>query len=162
MPSYYTSAGQTLRELADCFRQWGVEQYTIAPQRRGGHWPGYAREVSISWTSPDGRPVTLSCDQEYRPDDNLRALYLCIRDLRLQEVRGVAAMMATAYAQLAAPVERDPFEVLGVRSDASPTTINAAYRALAAEAHPDKGGSSERMAELNAARDELRARRLLS
>ena len=32
--------------------------------------------------------------------------------------------------------------------------IEAAHKHLAAQAHPDKGGSTERMAAINAARDE--------
>lgn len=47
---------------------------------------------------------------------------------------------------------RDAYEVLEVRSDASQTVINAAFRALAAVHHPDaSGGTNRRMAELNAA-----------
>jgi curved DNA-binding protein CbpA len=41
-----------------------------------------------------------------------------------------------------------------VEPTASRDDINTAYRRLASEAHPDKGGSAERMAEINRARDE--------
>jgi curved DNA-binding protein CbpA len=52
---------------------------------------------------------------------------------------------------------RDAYEVLEVRPDASQVVINAAFRALAAVHHPDaSGGSSRRMAELNAAYAQLR------
>jgi curved DNA-binding protein CbpA len=46
--------------------------------------------------------------------------------------------------------------VLGILDGAnvSDETITACYRRLAADAHPDRGGSHERMSELNAARDE--------
>lgn len=45
-------------------------------------------------------------------------------------------------------------EVLGVAPGADKATIRAAYRKLAHRYHPDKGGSTERMAEINAAKDE--------
>jgi len=52
---------------------------------------------------------------------------------------------------------RDAYEVLEVRPDASQVVINAAFRALAAVHHPDaSGGSSRRMAELNAAYAQVR------
>lgn len=46
------------------------------------------------------------------------------------------------------------FEVLGVSITATRSEINAAYRRLATQHHPDKGGSTEVMAAINAARDE--------
>lgn len=47
---------------------------------------------------------------------------------------------------------RDAYEVLEVRPDASQVVITAAFRALAGIHHPDAaGGSTRRMAELNAA-----------
>ena len=48
---------------------------------------------------------------------------------------------------------------LGLAPGASRSDADRAWRALAKEAHPDRGGSVERMARLNAARDE--ARRIL-
>jgi curved DNA-binding protein CbpA len=52
---------------------------------------------------------------------------------------------------------RDAYEVLEVRPDASQVVITAAFRALAAVHHPDaSGGSSRRMAELNAAYAQVR------
>ncbi len=45
-------------------------------------------------------------------------------------------------------------EVLEVAPDASREAIQAAYRRLAKLHHPDHGGSTEKMAEINAARDE--------
>jgi DnaJ domain len=53
----------------------------------------------------------------------------------------------------------DPFAVLGVAPDASAEEVAAAYRGLAKQWHPDHAGSegAERMAEINAAYDLLRA-----
>jgi DnaJ domain len=56
-------------------------------------------------------------------------------------------------------VSIDPFAVLGVAPDASAEEVAAAYRGLAKRWHPDHAGSdgAERMAEINAAYDLLRA-----
>jgi hypothetical protein len=56
-------------------------------------------------------------------------------------------------------VSVDPFAVLGVAPDASAEEVAAAYRRLAKQWHPDRAGSvgAERMAQINAAYDLLRA-----
>ena len=47
----------------------------------------------------------------------------------------------------------DPFAVLGIGADASPDEVRSARRRLAAEFHPDHGGDTVRMGEINAAFD---------
>jgi hypothetical protein len=47
--------------------------------------------------------------------------------------------------------ERDFYEVLQVHPSADPEVIDSAYRRLAFKHHPDKGGSTDRMSELNRA-----------
>jgi hypothetical protein len=51
----------------------------------------------------------------------------------------------------------DPYGVLGLPDTASPEEVAAAYRRLAKEWHPDRGGAEDRMAQINAAYDLLRA-----
>ena len=53
----------------------------------------------------------------------------------------------------------DPYALLGVRKDASPEEVTAAYRRLAKEWHPDLGGgdAGRTMALINAAYDLLRS-----
>lgn len=50
----------------------------------------------------------------------------------------------------------DPYFVLGVGKNSSDADIKAAYRKLAKEHHPDKGGSHEKFAEINAAYDSIK------
>jgi molecular chaperone DnaJ len=49
----------------------------------------------------------------------------------------------------------DHYETLGVRSDADAAVIKAAFRALALEHHPDKGGAAAVFQRVNAAHEEL-------
>ena len=54
----------------------------------------------------------------------------------------------------------DPFAVLGLAPGAGPRELSAAYRELAKQWHPDRGGGEEaqrRMAEINVAYELLRA-----
>ena len=51
--------------------------------------------------------------------------------------------------------EQEAYEVLGLERGASPEEIRAAHRALMKRLHPDQGGSAERAARVNAARDRL-------
>jgi hypothetical protein len=53
----------------------------------------------------------------------------------------------------------DPWSVLGVARGASQDEIRRAYRAAARKHHPDVGGSTARMQEINRAWDSLRGRR---
>src|SRR4051794_16630219 len=52
----------------------------------------------------------------------------------------------------------EPYAVLGLGPDASPREVAAAYRRLAKRFHPDRAGDrgARRMAEINAAYDQLR------
>ena len=45
----------------------------------------------------------------------------------------------------------DPYEVLGVNRNASPEEIRKAYRKLAVQHHPDKGGDQEKFKQISAA-----------
>ncbi len=49
----------------------------------------------------------------------------------------------------------DPYDVLGVKRDADPETIKAAYRNAAKAHHPDKGGDADRFAAATLAYDVL-------
>jgi molecular chaperone DnaJ len=52
--------------------------------------------------------------------------------------------------------ERDYYEVLGVKKDASPDEIKKAFRRAAIEHHPDRGGNEEKFKELNEAYEVLK------
>jgi DnaJ-domain-containing protein 1 len=142
---------ETRRDIREQFERW---------EKHLGGKPIQWREIreksdaaAIAYTLPGQAEVTLRHDRQYSYRSNLRVLFLAIEALRLNDVRGIADVVREAYLALPAPVRaRDPFEVLGVRPDAPRAVIEAAYKELAKAAHPDHGGSTEAMSELNAAR----------
>lgn len=50
---------------------------------------------------------------------------------------------------------QNPYEILGVNRDARPEDIKRAYRKLASQHHPDKGGDKERFQQIQTAYDTL-------
>jgi len=52
-------------------------------------------------------------------------------------------------------MSKDPYQILKVHPSAKLEEIKKAYRKLVKIHHPDKGGSKEMAAKINAARDKL-------
>ncbi|WFD04663.1 hypothetical protein MOBT1_003377 [Malassezia obtusa] len=80
-----------------------------------------------------------------------------------QRDRDIHQRLTKAQKLLKQSKSKDYYKILGVARDADERTIKKAYRRLAREHHPDKGGSQEKMAEINEAfgvlgDPELRAR----
>jgi hypothetical protein len=151
----------TASEIERTFALWGVPEWQVRPMReldKREHWPASEAKVTVDFVLR-GDAVSLSCGAQRRYFENFRVLYYAVEAMRMNELRGLTNIMRDAYAQLSAPSkERDPFEVLGVRSDAPVGVAEAAYRELAKSAHPDMGGSTERMQALNAAIEAVRGR----
>ena len=163
--TYYAGWAETQRDIRDTFGRWGVRDWSIeSPAQKRGDYerrtlPPEQRLVRLSFHHPKGHQIALESAAQDTPAGNLRVLYLAVEGLRKNEVRGLADVMTAAYLQLAPPegsIQRDPYEVLGVRPDSPPEVVEAAYRALARIRHPDAGGTAEEMAELNRAHDALR------
>lgn len=103
----------------------------------------------------DGEPKTMARDRFVRAEENMRSLALAIAGMRQIELHGGAMMMRRAFAGFAAlPPPRSCWDILGIKPGASESAIQEAYRAKARAAHPDTGGSTAAMAEINRARDE--------
>jgi hypothetical protein len=102
----------------------------------------------------DDQPHVLACDRWHTVADNVAAIAAHIEALRGQERWGVADMKQAFAGHVALPAPEPWWEILRVRHSATPEEINAAYRGLARQAHPDLGGSTAAMARLNAAREE--------
>lgn len=119
--------------------------------------PGVAVYFSL-----DQKPHCLACDTWDRVADNLAAIAKHIEALRGQERWGVGsrAQAFAGYAARPASTARPWRQVLEVPAAAPRPTeddVRATYRRLAFHRHPDHGGSTEAMAELNAAMAEALA-----
>lgn len=137
---------ETKSDLEATFRKWGVADFQVSgrPSRREYGQTEEERTVTVRFMHPEGREVTVTMKSQSRSVDNFRALYLGLEDMRMMEVRGISDIVRDAYLQLAAPKgQRDPYEVLGVRSDADGDVIRAAYQAKVKRLHPDAGPSAD-------------------
>lgn len=152
---------QTRKEILAQFETWNRDHY---PRGVVGSYDFPAPEKigdaeAVVRFELRGAPFVMRCRSQSSYRLNLRCVFYAIEAMRLNEKRGIGETMREAYAQLPAPArERDPFEVLGVRPDAPLAIAEAAYREATKTAHPDRGGSNEAMAELNAAIEKVRAR----
>lgn len=157
---------KTMRELADCMDKWRVQSWYVTPASPGRNGAN-GRRVELYYTTRQGVPVKLTMDKQDSSRDNLRVLYLAVNAMRLNELRGIADVMQSAYAQTTALQARQatttgtgPYAVLHVTPGASWEVIEAAYKAQARKLHPDApGGSKEAMQRLNEAMAALRRER---
>ncbi len=146
----------TMDDLYNEFDLWpGAEDWHARREpgaRAGRVLTEDQRRVTLQWYK-NGHEVSVSLDTQETPAKNLRALFLCVHDMRSLELRGVDQVVASAYLQIAAPAaELDPWKVLGIRSDAPPEVIKAAGRARLKQHHPDTGdGDTDALATVEAA-----------
>jgi len=152
---------QTYSELEEQFALWGVRDFevrSLGKASRADYQDGETRRVTVRWTSRGGQEHTLTMADQDRAVDNLRVLFLAIKAVRLNEVRGIGQLAQDYYLRLAAPVsQRSPYEVLNLTPHAPLEVAEASYKALAKLKHPDTpGGSEAAMKELNEAIEQLR------
>ncbi len=107
-----------------------------------------------------GRQVAFACDRYLTLVGNLRALTLHLGSIRGQERWGVGTLEQAFSGYLALPPKGGTTmvwsEVLGVAPDATAAEIRAAWSRAAKAAHPDHGGSTERLQRVMGAWDEVR------
>lgn len=101
-----------------------------------------------------GKPHCMPCDTYTKVAHNIAAVAAHIEATRAIERHGVASVSEMFAGFVALPPPKSPWDVLGIRPASTVEEINAAFRAKAPKAHPDRGGSHAAMAELNTARDE--------
>lgn len=111
--------------------------------------------VAVYWKNGK-QSRCMAIDTYDRLPDNLAAIAATLDAMRAIERYGGALILDRAFqgfAALPAPVQ--PFQVLGIKHDAGPREVDEAYKRLASENHPDKGGDSDKMAQINWARDAM-------
>jgi hypothetical protein len=112
-----------------------------------------------AWFTWDGLQVCIAVDRYATVEANLQAIYHIIEARRVELRHGTLALVHATmkgFIALPAPAKKTWREVFGFSSSfaGSRTEIEARYRALAKERHPDTGGSAGAMAELNEAKAE--------
>lgn len=113
----------------------------------------------------DGESVTFACDTYDTVRDNLRAIGGTIEAMRAVERYGageITGRVFSGFKALAAPTAEPkitgPWWILLNVSETAPIeVVEAAYKAMAARCHPDRGGTADAMQRINRARDEARA-----
>lgn len=111
--------------------------------------PGVA--VYFTW---DGLSTCIAVDRYARIEENLQAIHHCIEAERVKLRHGGLNLVRAAfrgYAALPPPRGREWWDVLECRQDATAAIIEAQYKRLAGDHHPDKGGDAGKMSEINAA-----------
>jgi hypothetical protein len=110
--------------------------------------------VAVYFQKKNGPMRVIAIDAYYRVRDNLAAIAATLEAMRAIERHGGAQILErafTGFAALTAP-GKNWWDVLEVRQDASRDVIEANFKRLARDRHPDRGGSDEAMAALNEAR----------
>lgn len=121
--------------------------------------------AAVYWTdSFSGKQRCMAIDIYTKVEQNIAALAATIEAMRAIERHGGAAILDrafTGFTALPAPIVagmkrpwREVLEFFDSPRDLNSEDVQARYRRLAAQHHPDRGGSDAKMAELNAARDE--------
>lgn len=119
-----------------------------------GNNPGNDPGVAV-WFTWDGIQVCIPVDRYSSPAANLQAIHHIIEARRVELRHGTLSLVRasfTGFKALPAPAGKHWRDILQVTGNASRDTIEENYRRLATEKHPDKGGSTDAMAELNDAR----------
>ena len=160
---FKTTFAQATKNVANSLRLFGQDSgkavtEIVATSNVGGislvemkdQDPGIA--VWFSW---DGQMRCVAVDRYRKPEENLQAIHHILEARRTEVRHGGLVIARTAFKgfmALPAPPGSHWTDVLGLGPEATRTDIDAAYRALAKDAHPDHGGNAEEMARLNDAR----------
>ncbi|WP_254544135.1 J domain-containing protein [Halomarina pelagica] len=166
---YEATLRQSIDDLGDELARVGVDDWRLSTgaqhQTRNPNLP-YADAnpddpgAVVRW-SMDGEQYAVACDAYSRLRDNVRTLYLYVREKRKMEQRPVRTG-ESEFANARLPsgddvvaTEPAPHEVLEVTPDADPEAVRAAYRERVKEVHPDRGGSTEAFQRVRSAKEVL-------
>ena len=157
--SFKTSLAGALKNVEDSLRRFAADSgkkidglvmssnVTLGAQHPDD--PGVA--VWFTW---DGLGVCIAVDRYTTVEANLQAIHHIIEARRVELRHGTLALVrATFQGFIALPAPKGSAwrDVLGVDQQSTIETVRKAYRVLASENHPDRGGSPARMAEINRA-----------
>lgn len=156
--SFKTSLADALQNVEDSLRKFGTDSgrgvkdivlssnYTLGKTRPAD--PGVA-----AWFVWDGDQVCIPVDRYATIEANLQAIHHIIEARRVELRHGTLALVRATFRGFKALPnhvnKRSWREILGGQQHWGRTQFETAYRALASANHPDRGGDSKRMAEIN-------------
>lgn len=112
--------------------------------------------AAIYWSKRGQQKRCMAIDRYSTVADNLAAIAATLEAMRAIERHGGAEILDRAFTGFVAlPAPEQPWQVLGIAMTASRQEIESAYRRLAMQNHPDRGGNADDMARINAARDAM-------
>lgn len=109
------------------------------------------------WFTWDGLQLCIPVDKYGKIEENLQAIHQIIESRRIELRHGTLQLVRATFTGFTSlPPPRGWREVLGIPQQMIPTRdfVDGQWRKLAREHHPDRGGSTARMAEINQARDQ--------
>lgn len=149
---FRTGFRKTRSQLGDELERVGADDWRLSHVKGSDGDPG----VVVRW-SMDGGQYAVACDQYTQKGDNLRAVYLYIKEKRKMQGRPVTtgqSEFATARlppgdaADAVAPEPAEPSmdaeqaaDLLGIDPDAPDRLVRVAYQEAMKDEHPDQGGS---------------------
>jgi DnaJ-domain-containing protein 1 len=154
---YEASLRDSIDDLEAELQRLGVDHWRLSTaaqhQKQNPKYP-YADanpddpSAVVRWTM-DGDQYAVACDAYSRLRDNVRTLYLYVREKRKMGTRPVEtgesefanARLPSGDEDAAVIASEPPHEVLGVSRDADQSEIRKAFRQRVQTAHPDHGGS---------------------
>lgn len=158
--------GEGVRRVMDELGRMGARNTVISSdlQLRNDGLPraGQAQPrdpgVAVYWSdarNPKARRC-MAIDRYTRIADNLAAIAATLDAMRAIERHGGAAILDRAFTGFTAlPAPEQPWQVLGLGANPTRGQVEDAHRRLAMQHHPDRGGDTQQMARINAARDAL-------
>lgn len=161
--NFETTLGKAIKDLQEEVGRLGGRDLIIStnmPVRRDGIPYANASQPADKgvavYFSYKQKPMCFACDRWNRMEDNMRAITKTIDALRGIERWGSGSMVEQAFTGFVAlPAPTAWWQTLGLKDNkATREDIERAHRKLAMANHPDRGGDGERMADINAARDQ--------
>lgn len=167
---FKTSLSAALKNVNDSLRKFTsdsekkIDNVVISSNVTLGDQHPKDSGVAIYFTW-DGISTCIAVDRYQKVEDNLQAIHHVIEAERTKLRHGGLNIVRAAFRGYAALPPPSSFkskpwhETLGVSKTAPLSEIEAEYKRRAKVAHPDNGGSQDRMAELNAAIAQARKER---
>lgn len=160
------SISQATQRVMDELKRFGVPDWNIIISSnlqlrldglpRSGQSNPTDPGAAVYWTKGKEGQRCMAIDRYDRVADNLAAIAATLDAMRAIERHGGATILDRAFAGFKSlPAPEQPFQVLGVGANASKEEVERAYRLLAQDHHPDRGGDEQQMMRINAARDAL-------